>query len=841
MLLKEILKWTEEKLPLWQRDATRRLFQQESELSNEDYSELYQLLKADNGFPIPPNLSPEPLNVNHLPAPLVGGDSMIIKSIRDLKNVNRIAPNQKLKFASSGMTVVYGGNGTGKSGYVRVLKQACRARGQVETIHPDATGTTALNALPEAFFDIEINGTHKPLHWSLSESSPEELATITIFDTYCARAYLTAEQDVAYLPYGLDVVENLANKIIPELTKRLNAEIDAINVDPQVFKHLHGNTKVGQLISSLNFKTNRDDVIALGSLTSQDINRISELDKALAEADPAAKAKELHLSVARIKELAEKIKSKEAWVSDAAINRLKGLDVATIEAYAAEKNAAKILQGGEVLLPGTGEPIWKALFEAARKYSTELAYPEHTFPHTDDNAVCLLCQQSLNGAGDRLKRFEKHIQDDIAKAAALERKRVDEAKMKIKGTNLSFDLNESLISELTDLDKTVVSTANKFQASIEQRRTWMLKALESHEWEGAPNLNENPRPLLRTLAACQLRTARVFAKAVNEAKKKALTQELGELRARQNLFKSLNEVLQLLERKQQRNLLEICKKQLKTRPISDKSKELASQAVTNKLKLALEDEFKELGISHIKTVLKDRNDRGKIRHQLLLNLPSNYKLEQILSEGEQRAIALGSFLAELKLSNHSGAIVFDDPVSSLDHKRRSKVAKRLANESQHRQVIVFTHDIVFLSQLRDSCEKQNLCQAFCFLEPNSGYYGNVSEGLPWDHKSFKDRIDSLEKAQKRFEKIPWPADPSEALSREMIQQYSFLRATIERVTQDFILCGTVQRFKDYIQVKNLEHVVGLQKAEVEEVNRIYQRCHDLVEAHDNSALPDFVG
>ena len=243
-------------------------------------------------------------------------------------------------------------------------------------------------------------------------------------------------------------------------------------------------------------------------------------------------------------------------------------------------------------------------------------------------------------------------------------------------------------------------------------------------------------------------------------------------------------------------------------------------------------------MDHIRTKLKDRNDKGKIKHTLLLDLPTTNKLEQILSDGEQRAIALGSFLAELRLANHAGGIVFDDPVSSLDHMRRGIVAKRLAAESKKRQVLIFTHDVVFLQQLRDQCDKLNVPPLCCHLEANSGFYGNVAEGLPWAHKTYGERIDFLEKAQNEFEKLPWPADPPEEVAREMIRQYSFLRATIERVVQDFVLNGTVQRFKVYIDVKRLKLVIGLQEAEVEEILHINQRCHDVVEAHDPASAKD---
>lgn len=834
-LIDEILKWSEEKLPLWQRDAARRLFQQETGLTVDDYTELYALLKAAKGLPNPLELTPNPLKATHLPPVLQAGEKVVLKALRDFVHVNRIAPGQKLNFAPSGMTVIYGGNGSGKSGYVRVMKRACRARDQAEKVLPDANDPAAQNCVPEAIFDIEINGALKPIHWTFNSDSPDDLAKISVFDSHCARAYLTAEQDVAYLPYGLDVVENLANKVLPELTHRLNEEIATINVDRQPFQHLVGETEVGRLIHALSEKTNSTKVKALGTLSEIEIAQIKEIDAALAESDPGKKAIEHRLSAGRLKGLAERIETALSWVTDAAIDKLKKITDATVTANLAEKQAAEALQSGEPVLPGTGEPIWKVLFDAARKFSTEVAYPDQAFPHTTADAKCPLCQQPLNDAGERLKRFEVYIQNDVAKAAAEQRQKLEAAKVKIERANLRVGLEDSLIEELTQLDDAVASIIKAFEINIEARRIWMLQNLNSFKWVDVPSLGENPRKRLRNLAAHQFKLARILARAVDEVKKKSLIDKREELLARQNLSACLDAVLALIDRFKVRQALKACEQDLKTRPISDKSKEFASGAVTVALKNALDEEFKSLGIGHIQTKLKDRNDKGKIKHQLLLDLPTTNKLEQILSEGEQRAIALGSFLAELKLANHACGIVFDDPVSSLDHLRRTKVAKRLAAEAKQRQVLIFTHDVVFLQQLRDQCVELNMPPFFCRLEANGGFYGNVSEGLPWAHKSYGERIDFLEKAQKRFEKMPWPADPSEVLAREMIEQYNFLRATIERVVQDFVLNATVQRFRDYIEVKNLGKVVGLEKAEVDEIFRLYQRCHDLVDAHDPSS------
>jgi ABC-type proline/glycine betaine transport system ATPase subunit len=78
---------------------------------------------------------------------------------------------------------------------------------------------------------------------------------------------------------------------------------------------------------------------------------------------------------------------------------------------------------------------------------------------------------------------------------------------------------------------------------------------------------------------------------------------------------------------------------------------------------------------------------------------------KILSEGEHRCVALAAFLAELSTLDTPSGIVFDDPVSSLDHIHRDKVAERLAIEGLNRQVVIFTHDIAFLVLLEEACRK----------------------------------------------------------------------------------------------------------------------------------------
>jgi energy-coupling factor transporter ATP-binding protein EcfA2 len=833
-LLNDILNWTES-LTTWQRDACRRLFQKEAELDEADYSELYSILKTENGIQIDDAPVPVPLTGDHLPAEVASGDTVTLVALRNLKNVNQISSDRALNFSKTGMTVIYGGNGSGKSGYARVMKRACRARDQSEPIHPNAHDPAAAAKEPTAKFEIITSGTSEEVAWSRDSTPPECLSSISVFDSKCARSYVTAEQDVAYLPYGLDIVENLANKVLPKLSAMLESEVEGIDVSKLPFEHLLGETEVGKVVEDLSVKSDTDAITLLGTFSAEDAQRLAELEAALKEGNPLAKAEEARLSGMRLKAYSAKLTKPLNWISPEAAEKLQKLDEEKTIAEEAEKKAADALRAGEELLPGTGDQEWKLLFEAARRYSTEVAYPGEEFPSPTEGKGCPLCQEELPESGyKRLERFNEYIQNDVATTADAARKKVETAKSKIETAELKITPDDALGDELKSLDGSVIQSISDFQTSIELRRDSMLECLETSKWAEIPFLTDSPRRLVRQLAAHQLQTFRTLVKAADEDKRIKLEKERCELLARQSLSKCLKAVLELLDRMKAKAALEKCRPCLKTRPISDKSKEFSTVAVTDELRKALDKEFNTLGIGHIKTKLKEKSVRGKMFHQLLLDLPIANKIEEILSEGEQRAIALGSFFAELALANHSCGIVFDDPVSSLDHWRRINVARRLVEEAKSRQVIVFTHDTSFLGQLCDEIEDEGIPSSTSFLECRSGLPGNVNDGLPWDHQGYKARIHSLKQAQNKLAQA-WPAYPGEAEISAIRDQYARLRVSLERVIQDVVFNGVVERYRDWIIVGKLEDVVGFDRSEYEAIKKLHKRSSDVVSAHDSAS------
>src|SRR5262249_45558738 len=151
----------------------------------------------------------------------------------------------------------------------------------------------------------------------------------------------------------------------------------------------------------------------------------------------------------------------------------------------------------EELLPGTGDDIWRRMFEAARKFSVEVAYPGHPFPHFDDESVCPLCQQDLNKAGERLKRFETFLQQDTAQVAEEAKRSLEEAVNALRGHGLGFEPDGAMTAELAALDATLPDLVMGFQISVETRRQTILGCAKTHDWSGLRPLEGDPRPQLR--------------------------------------------------------------------------------------------------------------------------------------------------------------------------------------------------------------------------------------------------------------------------------------------------------------------------------------------------------
>jgi energy-coupling factor transporter ATP-binding protein EcfA2 len=125
------------------------------------------------------------------------------------QGVNALADNQEISFCNEGITLLFGQNRSGKSGYFRILNQL--AVGAVAyTIHPHLYTPTP--APISVSVEYTMDGVAQPVFtWDGVSACPQALRHIRCFDSHYASRYLESRGNNTYLfeSYSLKVFRGI--------------------------------------------------------------------------------------------------------------------------------------------------------------------------------------------------------------------------------------------------------------------------------------------------------------------------------------------------------------------------------------------------------------------------------------------------------------------------------------------------------------------------------------------------------------------------------------------------------------------------------------------------------
>lgn len=696
--LANILAWSADS-PGWQRDALRRLATQAA-LEPAETDELVSICKSDNPA--------VPLVAEHLRGPNRNQGEVYLRQVHGVRHVNALAPDQRLTLHRVGLTIIYGDNGSGKSGYARILKKVCRARmpSRAEEIVPDIYD--AAPGTPSATIEYAISGQNRTCAWQLGHVADTALSGISVFDSNTANVHVDDTNDVAYTPAPLKLLGALA-QLCKSVKDKLAVEIAQLKAQtPEAIRTpaCGRDTAVGKLMARLTANTAPATVEALATLTQAEQDRLAQLTADLA-GDPARAARQLAALKAKVDGHIARLDRLFASIGDDTANNLRRHAVDSDAARRAAEAASNALFHDEPL-PQIGSEVWQALWASARAFSDADAYPERRFPVTDPGSACVLCQQELTPvAADRLSRFEAFVRDNSQQRAEAARLAYDRVLATFTGEAIS-------LAELANIVATVRDELRQDALALEIRGA-TLRSLWRHRQ--IRRRHANPSVVIDVLVAEYSREALVDQAAGIETRANALAAEAGspartallaeraELADRQWLGGIKADVLAEIERQKKIALLEAAQRDTATNRITTKSTEIAQALVTDALRTQFAREVASFEIAGLAVELRQQNSvQGIPRFKVALTRKPTAAVGQVLSEGEHRCVALAAFMAELATTENKSGIVFDDPVSSLDHMHREAVAKRLVAEAAHRQVIVFTHDLAFLFELNRAAD-----------------------------------------------------------------------------------------------------------------------------------------
>jgi recombinational DNA repair ATPase RecF len=823
---KEILQWSKQQPP-WIQDALRRLFT--AGANPLDVDELTEICKTRYGLSTKPA---SPLSAAHIPVAGSGALSNVsVLRITHHNGVNALAAEQKVSFGP-GLTIVYGENGAGKSGYTRVLKAACRSRA-VENILGNVLGGSApLKAT--ATIRVSDGGKEADIAWTAGGPASSALAQVSVFDGHCVPAYLKDKTDVAFRPFGLDVFDKLAAACL-DVKKRLDLAIQQLSLSllPPTLNIAAG-TKVRQLLDSLSGLTKKSDVVALATMSELETKRLAdlrELKRDLESTDPKKRAQELELKAGRISILAGHIATIGSTLGLPALGELRD---ARTTAKAKRSVLTALLQKTLTpdLLPGTGGENWRSLWNVANAFAASASV---NLEDAEDSQ-CPLCQQNIHtDAATRLKHLAEFVnstarQEADAAVADYSARRTAMLSLQIDSESASAAVTELATDEpaFNSRIQQCFSSAKQIQESV--------AALTENGDEQILAITFDPRLTADIESIATVLESRAAQLRASKASLSPEEQrELNELEARVTLGTIVDAVAADIDRKRQLAALAQCVSDTSTTPVTKKSTELTKQLITEQLRQTFQAELKRVHFTHLSVEIKDAGgSKGAMYHKLIFTNAPGVKVTDVLSEGESRALSLASFLTELSTAPTKSAIIFDDPVSSLDHQWREKIGRRLAAEAKDRQVIVFTHDLLFLKILMAEAGQQEVSCNHQHIR-REGAAGICSADLPWVAMGVKERIGVLRtRLQAATALSKANQDAYESAAREI---FGRLRETWERAVPEVLLNDVVERYRPSIETKKVIPLHDITEADCKAVGTGMTSCSRWILGHDE-ALAD---
>ncbi len=723
-----------------------------------------------------------------------GTEALTLMEMDSVENVNALTNGQKITF-NPGLTVVFGRNGSGKSGYVRILKRVARVRA-AERVLPNVTGGKPSEATQRARITYRQGTVDGHVDWK-GEEGVHPLTRLDVFDARATALHVDEDLTYVYTPSDLALFR-FVHDAIESLRGQLDTAIKSRNPSGNPFVHRFSReASIYPKIESLGAATDLAELERLGTVALEDVEALDGLREQVAALRPETSSTRV-VQVDADRRLLESLLGTCTALQrfDAAAYRSARSKLAVAEEK--YKTATQDAFAGDEIPGALSEP-WRAFVLAADAYRSHLGL--ETYPTTTDK--CLYCRQDLAGSAlELVARYKEYCNSKLKQGVDAGRSTFDGTRRELSAHDLAVLATE--LSRREQLSKgAVVLWIVRAVALISAARD-----LQQHVRDGSDVDDSACRALLedvsRLLTAQHTEAKTMVAAMQGQATERATAHQIAatrlrELEARILLRDLLPEIRKHVDSAQWAYKAQTFGGKFRgaLKSLTDSAKE-ASETLLNQ---DFERLFRaECAVLHAPPVRLDFPGRKSqaVRRKMVA---TDYRLSDVLSEGEQKVIALADFLAEVQLKPAANPVVFDDPVTSLDYGRMGEVVDRVARLSNTRQVIVFTHNIWFAIELLNRFEKRKEQVSYFDIAQDNGKCGIVTGGI-------NPRSDSVSNIAKR---INVAADEAKKASGEtqaalLEKAYEHVRAWCEVVVETELLQKVVQRYQPNVMMTALNKI-----------------------------------
>ncbi|MDD3725254.1 MAG: AAA family ATPase [Bacteroidales bacterium] len=724
-----------------------------------------------------------------------------LQFIKEIENVNALATGQSIPI-NPNLTIIYGGNGTGKSGYVRLLNNAFSSRGDKQIL-PNVFSDAAIGE-PACKFTFQSTSTPYDLAYP-SQKSNIEFSQYSVFDTYSIRVHLEQDNKLNFTPIGFEFFEKIL-QLYEAVKSKLYAEIKANRPLNEFEKFFVNDNDIKNVIANLGANSNVEELKSLGTYTKGDAAKLTELiakREELKTLDIPKKIAELQKIHLQLVEFTSRLQAILDYLKPEDIEHYKSL-ITSIHKFQelAKQEGVKSLENYNI--EGLGSNEWKDFLRASKSYVSAIYANRDGKIYPSENDSCLFCLQPLtekensliNSYWNLLKsEAENELNRIIQAIRELEQKLKRLLPVKFDETTTLFEYVDICDSALAVKWKDIVTLSETARQNVIS--DLVNRNLDLPMPHFAVSTNEFDKVITQLKATIDDLFQKNPSKEIEELEK-----QIQFLTDKNLLNKLLEQVLVFVAAHKWAAKAESSASAFNPRSVTIKQGELFSTHITDKY---TETFIKECGKLNAPSVVEisQKNKRGTTLRKLQV---AGVVANSILSEGEQRAISLADFLTEVQMNPTNKGVFFDDPVTSQDHHRREKIAERLVELALQKQVIVFTHDIAFFIRLKIVAETTTTPYSYTTIRNIGGNPGIISPDLPWTAQPVKQRIGTLRDRLVRLKKIEQSGNEDEYLFAAK-SWYGLLREGWERAVEERLFKGVVERFSLGVQTQKLKKVV----------------------------------
>lgn len=718
---------------------------------------------------------------------------MTINGITRVTNVNALADNTELLFGNDGVSVVYGLNGAGKSGFMRIFKHVTRnpyAEAIQQNVYKKGNGKKT-----SCVFDISDESGTESIECDLSANCTDaRLSQCDVFDTRISGAYITSSNSVSYEPFVFSALKELAD-VAGRIEFLVKAKIEDIPEPVMALPDEIKNYESAAWLSNITGNTVIPNECQ--KWNNEDENRITEIIRLLDAKQVENELKGLKNQKNQLQNVVLDLKR----LQQALLGSTRDELVEAYKAYISQKEQYELSQklfsenAYEQDKISVSVESWNKLWKYGKEYYEKCI---HDGQFAKEGSICPLCLQEVNG--DVLTRFssvDEYINGSCNEAYQKAKEKFEEKYKKILEHKYSSDIVADLLDELIDdVDKNEIvvfyQTVENLESSDDKEKSY-LELIALRKISAIEKLDT-------MLAELESKIA-MLSESLNLEKRKELSNELLHAKYRKWVNSQIEIITAYVSNELKRTELISAKSLLKTNKISTESNTLAEQLITEAYIERFSDELKRLA-PYLKVKLeKGQSSKGKSPYKVVLDTEDKARKhpQDILSEGEQRIVSLAAFFADASGRDELTPIIIDDPISSLDYNYEEAATKRIVELARTRQIIVFTHRISLLVGISEQCEKEGV--AFCERHIRGTLIGKgVSDFEETYHGKIPAQLVGIQNRIRDTKKMdPYSHEYVDSCSR-ISQQ---LRICVERSVEDVLFQQMVKRFRRKIMTGKL--------------------------------------